>query len=98
VGSKINKGGAPKGNNNAGKSKRLSSMLQERLAERAEEKQLMDVLLDKALEGDLPSIKEVFDRVDGKARQSVEVEANVFTKRLDELSDEQLLEIARSGK
>ena len=91
------RGGQP-GNNNGAKAKRLSSVLQARLAERAEEKQLMDVLLDKALEGDLPSIKEVFDRVDGKARQSVEVEANVFTKRLDELSDEQLLEIARSGK
>lgn len=90
-------GGAPKGNNNATKSKRLSSVLQKRLAERAEEEKLMNVLLDKALEGDLPSIREVFDRIDGKAKQSIDVEANVFTKRLDELTDEQLQDIATSG-
>lgn len=88
-------GGAPKGNNNATKSKRLSSVLQKRLAERAEEEELMNVLLDKALDGDLPSIKEVFDRIDGKARQSIDVEATI-TKRLDELTDEELTAIATS--
>ncbi len=92
----MNKGGAPKGNNNGAKSKRLSSMLQARLAEREQEQELMDTLLGLALDGDLGAIKEVFDRIDGKAKQSIDVEATV--KRFDELSDEELIEIARSRK
>jgi hypothetical protein len=90
-------GGAPKGNTNAAKSKRLSSVLQARLDERKDEEALMNKLLDMALEGDLPSIKEVFDRVDGKAKQSIDLEATI-TKRLDELTDEELTAIATSGK
>ena len=72
-------GGGKPGNQNAAKGKRLSKHLLQRLEERAEEKQLMNVLLDKALEGDLPAIKEVFDRIDGKAAQSVTLEAEVIT-------------------
>lgn len=89
--------GAPKGNNNAAKAKRLSSVLQKRLEERKDEDKLMNVLLDKALDGDLQAIKEVFDRIDGKATQSIDVEANIFTKRLDELTDEELTDIATSS-
>ena len=89
-------GGAPKGNKNATKAKRLSSHLQKRLEERAVECDLMDVLLDKALEGDLPAIKEVFDRIDGKAKQSIDI-ADITEKRIDELTDEELTEIASSS-
>jgi len=69
--------GAPLGNNNAGKNRRLSSVLKKRLEERAQEDELMNVLLDKALEGDLQSIKEVFDRLDGKANQSIDIQADI---------------------
>lgn len=69
--------GAQKGNQNALKGRRLSSVLKQRLIERAQEDELMNVLLDKALEGDLQSIKEVFDRVDGKANQSIDIQADI---------------------
>ena len=67
------KSGGQIGNNNATKGKRLSSVLQKRMEERKDEDKLMNVLLDKALEGDLPAIKEVFDRIDGKAKQSIDI-------------------------
>lgn len=88
--------GAPKGNSNAVKGKRLSSVLKQRLIERAQEDELMNVLLDKALEGDLQSIKEVFDRVDGKANQSIDIQADIvatekkLTKREIELLAKEL--------
>ena len=88
--------GAPKGNTNATKAKRLSSVLQKRMEERKDEDNLMNVLLDKALEGDLPAIKEVFDRIDGEAKQSIDI-ADVSTQRADELTDEQLTDIASSS-
>lgn len=88
--------GAPKGNNNAAKSRRLSSVLQKRMEERKDEDNLMNVLLDKALEGDLPAIKEVFDRIDGKAKQSIDI-ADVTEARADELSDEELTDIAANS-
>jgi len=64
-------GGAPKGNSNAAKAKRLSKALQDRLAERNKQQDLMDALLDKALDGDIAAIKEVFDRIDGKPKQAI---------------------------
>ena len=88
--------GAPKGNNNAAKAKRVSSHLQKRLEERAMECELMDVLLDKALEGDLPAIKEVFDRIDGKAKQSIDI-ADITEQRINELTDKELEDIASSS-
>ena len=90
------KSGGQKGNTNASKGKRLSSHLQKRLEERAVECELMDVLLDKALEGDLPAIKEVFDRIDGKAKQSIDI-ADISEQRIDELTDQQLTDIATSS-
>lgn len=88
--------GAPKGNNNATKARRLSSVLQKRMEERKDEENLMNVLLDKALEGDLPAIKEVFDRIDGKAKQSIDI-ADITDMRVDELTDKELTDIASSG-
>ena len=88
--------GAPKGNTNAAKAKRLSSVLQKRMEERKAEEALMDVLLDKALEGDLPAIKQVFDRIDGKAKQSIDI-ADVSEQRVNELTDEELADIATDG-
>lgn len=80
----MNKGGAPLGNNNASKTRRLSTVLKQRLLDREKEIELMDVLLDKALEGDLASIREVIDRTDGKAQQSIEQTINDKTTRSSE--------------
>lgn len=71
--------GAPKGNTNAAKGKRMSTRLLKRLQERELWDQMADSLLDKALEGDISSIKEVFDRIDGKAQQSIAIDADVTT-------------------
>lgn len=64
------RGGQP-GNSNAAKGRRLSAVLRKRLEEREEEQKLMDVLLDRALGGDMVAIKEVFDRIDGKVKQAI---------------------------
>lgn len=66
-------GGAPKGNTNATKSKLWIAALNryvhqnpEKLAKAAE------ALVLKAAEGDIPAIKELGDRLDGKAEQKVD--------------------------
>lgn len=66
--------GAPEGNTNAAKGRRMSARLIKRLEERETWDQLADVLLDKALGGDITAIKEVFDRVDGKSPQAITTE------------------------
>jgi hypothetical protein len=38
---------------------------------------LCDALLDKAMSGDVPAIREVFDRVEGKAVQAMEHDATI---------------------
>jgi hypothetical protein len=63
--------GAPKGNQNAVKARIMSKHLQARIEERKLWPELMDALLTKALEGDVPAIKECFDRIDGKAPQDI---------------------------
>lgn len=65
--------GAPKGNQNAAKARIMSKHLLARIEERKLWPELMDALLTKALEGDVPAIKEVFDRVDGKATQDINI-------------------------
>jgi len=72
----MNKGGAPKGNQNAKKGAMLSSRLRKRLEERAKQDEIVDQLIDKACEGDLSAIKEIFDRLDGKPKQSIDLESN----------------------
>ena len=65
--------GAPKGNQNAAKARIMSKHLLARIEERKLWPELMDALLTKALEGDVPAIKEVFDRIDGKATQDINI-------------------------
>lgn len=65
--------GAPKGNQNALKARVMSGHLKARIEERKLWPGLMDALLEKALGGDVPAIKEVFDRIDGKAPQDFNV-------------------------
>lgn len=42
-------------------------------------------LVDKAAEGDVPAIKEINDRVDGKAHQSIDMTADVSISHEDAL-------------
>ena len=42
-------------------------------------------LVDKAAEGDVPAIKEINDRVDGKAHQSIDMSATVAISHEDAL-------------
>lgn len=76
---------APKGNQFALKGRVMSAHLKARLEERKLWPQLMDALLEKALSGDIPAIKEVFDRIDGKAPQDFNVggqEGNPLVQRI----------------
>ena len=87
-------GGAPKGNQNAAKSAQMSAKLRARLEERAKMSEIVDQLIDKACEGDLAAIKEVFDRLDGKPKQSIDMDTTVkqfVVSSEPEMSDEEWL-------
>ena len=69
---------APLGNQNATKAKPWSDAIRRALARREagdgrDLNALADVLVDKALDGDLPALKELGDRLDGKPAQAVDV-------------------------
>lgn len=65
--------GAPKGNNNAAKGRRFARVLTQRLETRGDLEKVIDVLIDKALDGDMQALKEVADRIDGKAKESIDL-------------------------
>ncbi len=72
----VNKGGAPKGNNNGGKAKIWSDAIRRALARREKGhpkrlNRLADALLNKCEEGDIPALKEFGDRVEGKVPQAI---------------------------
>jgi hypothetical protein len=59
---------------------------------------IADKLVREAAEGTPWAVKEVIDRLDGKAAQSLEVTGEVTTKLASELTDDQLADIiARHG-
>lgn len=64
---------APIGNRNSEKGKIVRSLIKQRLAERAMLAVIVDAMIDKAADGDLSAAKEIFDRIDGKAPQSLEL-------------------------
>ncbi len=64
---------APIGNRNSEKGKIVRSLIKQRLAERAMLAVIVDAMIDKAADGDLPAAKEIFDRIDGKPQQSMEL-------------------------
>jgi hypothetical protein len=84
---RINKEGRPKG------AKNLSTILKAMLEEdvevvidgKKERRQFQEViirkLLKKANDGDLRAIMEIFDRVEGKAKQEVKVEGQIIKIR-----------------
>lgn len=69
--------GAPKGNKNATKSKPFLAAINRALAARTLKEQrdaldqIADVLIDKCMEGDGTSLKELADRLDGKPAQAI---------------------------
>ena len=78
---RINKEGRPKGSRNL--STILKAMLEEEIEVtvdgKKERKQFQEViirkLLKKANDGEIRAITEIFDRVEGKAKQSIELES-----------------------
>ena len=76
-------GGAPKGNKNAVKDNRLwGDAVRRAVMQRKGQKlrQLADKLVDLAQEGDIQALKELGDRLDGRAAQSIGIdqEANII--------------------
>lgn len=55
---------------------------------------LADKLVEEALSGNMQAMKEIGDRLDGKAAQSVDVN---ITRTPAEMTDDELIEIARGG-
>lgn len=70
------KAGAPDGNTNSSKDNRLwRNTIMRAIAQGNPDRlrRIADALLDKAAEGDMAAIKELGDRLDGKANQQVQL-------------------------
>jgi hypothetical protein len=67
--------GAPKGNDNAKKGKLFYNELRKALVQHDQLKlrQIADKLVEKAIDGESWAVKEIIDRVDGKAIQATEI-------------------------
>ena len=71
---------APEGNTNSNKNNRLWADTIRRAciqADGAKLRAIADKLIEKAAEGDIQAIKELGDRLDGKAAQSMSVDADI---------------------
>jgi hypothetical protein len=70
-----NKGGAPKGNDNAKKGKLFYNELRKALVQQDQInlRRIADKLVEKAIDGEPWAVKEIMDRVDGKAIQATEI-------------------------
>jgi len=66
-------GGAPIGNQNGAKGRRWAGAIADRIEAMQAMEKLAAVLIDKALEGDMQALKEIGDRMDGKAKQQTEL-------------------------
>lgn len=76
----MNKGGAPLGNKNGTKNRVWSLAIERAVKKRYGKKETLDALeelagklLDNCEKADLPALKELGDRMEGKPAQSVEV-------------------------
>lgn len=72
----IDKGGAPKGNDNAKKGKLFYGELRKVLVQEDARKlrAIANKLVDAAEEGEAWAVKEIMDRIDGKALQATSIE------------------------
>ena len=69
-----NKGGAPKGNTNAKKNKLFYDRIQKHLIQNPHKlEKIVETLVQEAQNGEPWAVKEIMDRVDGKAVQSTEI-------------------------
>lgn len=80
--------GAPQGNNNAASGTEWRDAIR-RVMDKYEKgdvkrrqglDKVVEKLIDKALEGDMPAIKELGDRYDGKPAQSLELKGSIDTR------------------
>lgn len=90
--------GAPLGNTNGARpfASALRRALTEAGTDRAALVAIAAALVDKAVAGDLQAIREVADRMDGKAVQSTEMTIT-DNRTARELSDDELAHIATGG-
>lgn len=63
--------GAPKGNSNAVKGKMWSDAVRKAIKQGKKLDKIAEKLIGMALEGDMQAIKEIGDRLDGKATQAI---------------------------
>lgn len=85
----VNKGGAPKGNQNAAKAKLWTAAINRALDRRkpADERikcidELADKLVDECYEGSLPALQELGNRLEGKPAQAIEASGDLTIRRL----------------
>ena len=96
--------GAPKGNNNGGKGRDWLGAIQHALNDYSKGKvarglalrEIAKTLITKAIDGDMAAIKEIGDRLDGKAHQTLEATIRQPTLA-EELSDAELANIAATS-
>lgn len=89
--------GGQEGNNNAGRGKLWNDALRKAIVQddALRLRKAAEQLLDKAAEGEAWAIRELADRLDGKAFQSVELSGGIeIKKRAEELTDDELASIA----
>lgn len=97
-------GGAPKGNTNGSKNRIWAEAINKVLCQSDEGKPqklraLAEKLVDQALDGDMAAMKEIGDRVDGKALASVEVSGRMSLSDLTESAlDAKLRELIDKGE
>lgn len=70
----VNKGGAPEGNQNGRKGKVWADAIRRAVVDKDQKtlNKLAKKLVEKGAEGDLASLKEIGDRLDGKPVQAIE--------------------------
>lgn len=95
--------GAPIGNKNAAKAKVWHAAIMRALRKRSKSDQLealdeiAEKLIDACATGDLPALKELGDRLDGKAAQSIALSGDMTHREAAELQDDELADIATGG-
>ena len=89
---------APKGNRFGAHDKPWTRALQRHAQQNPDLLRILAVkTFDKAMEGDMAALKEVTERLDGKAAQSIELSGSLETNRPEELTDADLARIAASS-